>query len=458
MPQPTIAGLPTLTQTGPMDLDHWRQLRALSEACAAVPPEQRDEWLRQHVADAGLRARVEAMLGDQVDGETQAATAGDIWQRAVASLAESGDRSDQGVGAWRLIRPIGNGGMGHVYLAERVEGGFTQQAAIKCLRHGYLTPEFVARFESERQILASLEHPGIARLLDGGRDTNGEPWLAMEYVDGSTLLDYCDEHKLGISQRLDLFLEVCAAVSHAHARLVVHRDLKPSNVLVNTEGQIKLLDFGVAKLMSDNAGAFDTGTAIAPMTPAYAAPEQLRGEPSNTVMDVYALGVMLFELLSGVLPYRLGSGSGAEAVAAVLNSQPLAPSNAFQRHSTGRGERERIAEARKQSPRSLRKTLSGDLDAILLKALRTDPGARYQTVQSLGGDIRHYLQLRPVMARRGSWRYRTGRFLRRHALATALGTLAVLALAANFIHARTQSPTHVQVLRSAGAAGGSERG
>ena len=421
-----------------MDLEQWRQLRELSEACAALPPGQRDDWLREHVPDAEMRARVLAMLEDDTDDDTHRADADSVWQRAVASLAEPGDRSNQAMGAWRLIRPIGDGGMGHVYLAERIEGGFTQRAAIKCLRHGYLTPEFIARFESERQILARLEHPGIARLLDGGRDASGEPWLAMEYVDGETLVDYCDHQRLGITQRLQLFLDVCAAVSHAHARLVVHRDIKPSNVLVNNDGQVKLLDFGVAKLMEESSNAYQTGTAIAPMTPAYAAPEQLRGEPPSTVMDIYALGVMLFELLSGVLPYRLGA-SGAEAAAAVLNSQPVAASSAFQRHSTGRGDRERIAEARKQSPKTLRKTLSGDLDAILLKALRPDQSARYQTVQLFSADIERYLQHRPVVARRGSWRYRARLFLRRHALASALGVIALLTLVGGLVQAKWQA-------------------
>ncbi|MEZ5463788.1 MAG: serine/threonine-protein kinase [Lysobacteraceae bacterium] len=431
----SIADVSSLTHTRGMDLEQWRRLRELSEACAALPAEQRAAWLDANVADPDLRDRVRSLLEDDLDTPTEPGS----WEGAVEALANPWQRDNQQLGAWRLIQPIGDGGMGTVYLAERTEGGFAQQAAIKCLRRGWLTEEFIARFEAERQILARLEHPSIARLLDGGRDAGGEPWLAMEYVDGCDLIAYCDQQRLGLGERLRLFRSVCAAVSHAHARLIVHRDIKPSNVLVNREGQVKLLDFGVAKLLDEGADAFRTGTALAPMTPAYAAPEQLRGEAPSTAMDIYALGVVLFELLSGVLPYRITGGSGAEAAAAVLNSHPVAASSAYQRHSTDPGDRARIAEARKQSPRTLRRALSGDLDAVLMKALRADPARRYQTVLALSNDIERYLQHRPVIARRGNWRYRGGLFLRRHAMASGLAAALFAALLAGLLHSRHQA-------------------
>ncbi|MCB1560753.1 MAG: serine/threonine protein kinase [Xanthomonadales bacterium] len=431
-----FAAIRALTHTSGMDLALWRQLRELSEACAAVAPEARDAWLQANVADPALRKRVRSMA---TGGHEEQATGPGSWEDALEALTAQQPRDTRQLGPWRLIQPIGDGGMGTVYLAERVEGGFTQRAAIKCLHQRWLTEEFIGRFEAERQILARLEHPAIARLLDGGRDAAGEPWLAMEYVEGCDLIAFCDQRRLGLAERLRLFRQVCAAVSHAHGRLIVHRDIKPSNVLVSSDGQVKLLDFGVAKLLDDGADAFRTGTVLPPMTPAYAAPEQLRGETPSTAMDIYALGVVLFELMSGVLPYRITGGSGAEAAAAILNSRPVAASNAYQRHSTDPTDRLRIAEARKQSPRTLRRALSGDLDAVLMKALRADPSKRYQTVLALSNDIARYLQHRPVMARRGNWRYRAGLFLRRHALASGLALTLFAALLGGLLYAQHQA-------------------
>ena len=419
-----------------MDAQLWRRARALFDELADTPAALWEARLAEACPDdAAVRAEALALLraDSTLSADTRLVAAVPLVMAHIAeridsedSAQSSGDRAGLRLGAFQLVREIGRGGMGAVWLGERVDGGFSQQVAIKLIRSGWDTPEVHARFRAERQILASLQHPNIAHLIDGDITPDGKPWLALEYVDGIDLREYCDQARLGIPQRLDLFMNACAAVGHAHQRLVVHRDLKPSNILVSRDGLVKLLDFGIAKLLDAPAGGI---TATRLFTPEYAAPEQIRGEPITTAVDIYALGLLLYELLTGRRPYRVASDSPSAWERAAIEQAPTRPSSAVTRDD-GSGLAVRHAERRALSPRRLRSRLRGDLDAIVLKALRAEPEQRYASVAEFCADLQRHLHDRPVHARRGNWRYRAGRFLRRHRWAMSVTALAALALAA----------------------------
>lgn len=322
------------------------------------------------------------------------------------------------VGPYELIEPIGRGGMGVVFLAERADRQFEKQVAVKLVPLGLESPEVQRRFLAERQILATLEHPGIARLLDGQVTEDGQPYLVMEYVDGRPIDRYCEEEDLGVEERLRLFLDVCDAVQYAHRNLIVHRDLKPSNILVTAQGEAKLLDFGIAKLLdpaSDGAGA----TRFQPRTPQYASPEQVTNRPVSTASDVYSLGVLLYVLLVAEPPYRLDGLSPAQAESVVLYEEPSLPSIALSR-PTEPGSAVR--------PSNWGTKLRGDLDKIVLKALAKEPERRYATAERLAADIRRYLDGLPVQARPRTWRYAAAKFVGRHRLGVATATLLVLSV------------------------------
>ncbi len=315
------------------------------------------------------------------------------------------------LGPWRLLHVIGRGGAGEVYLATRADGAFQQKAAIKVLQRGAVAE--ITRFQAEREILARLEHPGIARLLDGGMHSDGRPYMVMEYVEGVSLTEFCDAGQLDLRARLRLFVEVCDVVTCAHRSLVVHRDLKPRNILVTPEGRVKLLDFGVAKLLDAVAGPASELTS-APLTPDYAAPEQLTGQPITTATDVYALGVVLFELLACRKPFHNTDVPVAQAVRTVLHDAPPVPSRAA-----------RTVRNARIPPR----LLEGDLDAIVAKCLRKEAQHRYDGVGMLERDIRRHLDSEPVSAREGARLYVLGRFLRRHRWSVAAAATVVFALA-----------------------------
>ena len=346
----------------------------------------------------------------------------------------------QRIGAYRIVEPIGEGGMGMVYRAERADGAFDQDVAVKLLRMGLHSQEAAARFEHERRLLARLEHPHVVRLLDGGVVDDGalagRPFLVMELVRGTPLTDHADRLRLGTDARLRLFLDVCDAVAHAHRRLVVHRDLKPSNVLV-AEGddgtaQVKLLDFGIAKALTTEHDAALTRTGTPLLTPAYAAPEQISGDAITTATDVYALGVVLYELLAGRRPYEVGTGSIAEVARAVLTANPDRPSTAVGTPSRPSPEASALATGvagrRGTDLSALRNELRGDLDAICLKALRKEPDRRYASAAELAADLRRHLAGDPVEAQRDTFGYRAGKFVRRHRAASAAALVAVLGL------------------------------
>ena len=326
------------------------------------------------------------------------------------------------VGSWRIEREIGRGGMGVVYLAARADGAFEQRAALKLLRRGIDTDEVLERFRRERQILARLEHPHIGRLLDGGATPEGRPYFAMEYVEGDPITAWCDSRSLGIEARLRLFLDVCHAVEYAHRNLVVHRDLKPSNILVTANGSVKLLDFGIAKLLGVGEGEGDmTAPGLRAMTPRYAAPEQIRGEPATTSTDTYALGLVLFDLLVGGSPYRLERHTEAELEKAILQQDVEAPSRA----AKSRGE---AAVRRGATPERLARRLRGDLDAITLWALHKEPQRRYPTAEALARDVRQHLAGRPIHARPDTLSYRTGKFVGRHRVSVAAAALVMVSV------------------------------
>src|SRR4249919_1535365 len=330
----------------------------------------------------------------------------------------------QEIGPYRLVVPLGEGGMGQVWLAMRADGLYERQVALKLLRPGLGDAGLRVRFTRERQILARLGHAHIARLLDAGISQDGQPYLALDYVHGEAITDYAQKHNLDQHARLQLFAQVCAAVSHAHANLVVHRDLKPSNIMVTPAGEVCLLDFGIAKLLdqerSDNTDITQTGSRT--FTLHYAAPEQLRGEVITTMTDVYALGVVLYELLTDCKPYELSRQSDAAWEQAILEEEPGRPSQVALRRAR---ETESLVDRRRA------RALSGELDNIILKTLSKQPEHRYASVEALAQDLRRHLDGQPVQARAQSLGYRTRKYLRRHAVGLGLGfaVTSVLAVA-----------------------------
>ena len=412
-----------------MQADTWQRVRDLFERASDLPASERSAFLDLACAgEPGLRHEVELLLRADAGSAATAGLAAGHPDLVEAFDADARERereqlAGRRIGAWRLLREIGRGGMGAVWLAERADGAYAQKAAVKLVRGGWDADALLQRFRAERQILATLNHPNIAHLIDGGVSEDGKPYLVLEYVDGTLIGDHCDQRRLDIGQRLALFLAVCDAVAHAHRSLVVHRDLKPSNILVDRDGQVKLLDFGIAKLLESDAGA--TATAMRAFTPEYAAPEQIQGRPVTTGVDVHALGLLLYELLTGRRPYRNTASTPAAYEQAILTEEPPRPSriaNEAGAEATAR------AQARNLRPSSLRARLRGDLDAIVLKALRKEPAQRYASVEAMADDVRAYLAQAPVKARRGNFSYRATRFLQRHALAAGLAVVALASL------------------------------
>jgi serine/threonine-protein kinase len=413
----------------------WQRVRALFEQVLELPAAERQAFLENNafleppfVGRPDLRAEVVALLAADAQASEQAPVLAAMAPALLQALADDQQRADASrlagmrAGAWRLLREIGRGGMGTVYLAERDDGAYVQQAAVKLLRTDWPGSDLDRRLEAERQILAGMDHPGIARLLDGGSGADGRPFLVLDYVDGLPIGRWCDQRQLALGERIRLFLQVCAAVAYAHRCLVVHRDLKPSNILVTTDGQVKLLDFGIAKLLQ-GVGNASTQT-MRSFTPEYAAPEQVSGAPITTGVDVHALGLLLYELLTGKRAFGQSDSTPAAYEQAILHEQALAPSRVA---SEGADASERASRCQ-LTPAALAAKLRGDLDAIVAKALRKEPEQRYASVEALADDLRRHLALEPVQARRGAWRYRAGRYLRRHALAASFATLALLAV------------------------------
>ncbi len=401
--------------------ERWRQVTQVFHAALARDTATRPELLAEACAgDPALRAEVEAMLAAHLE-------AGRFGEEPVFTSSEV---PPSHIGPYRVIRELGRGGMGAVYLAERDEPGLRRAVAIKVVRRGMESAFVVTRFHTERQILAGLEHPGIARLYDGGATGEGLPYFVMEYVDGRDVLAYCDGLRLVIRDRLRLFLGVCEAVQYAHQHLVVHRDLKPTNVLVTAQGDPKLLDFGIAKLLSPQLGDADldeTASVIRLLTPLYASPEQVRGERVTTASDVYSLGVILYELLSGHRPYRVKGDGPSDIERAVLESDLLPPSAPGALTTKADAE---VGARRQTSARALRRDMHGDLDKMVLKALRREPAQRYATAAELADDIRRHLDGYPVRARPDRRSYRAAKFLRRHRVGVGVAASVTVALVA----------------------------
>ncbi|MFW5927536.1 MAG: protein kinase domain-containing protein, partial [Wenzhouxiangella sp.] len=337
-----------------------------------------------------------------------------------AVLADAGDIAPGAqIGAFRIERAIGAGGMGAVYLACRVEGGFEQRVALKVLTGARTDPDSLRQFERERAVLAHLEHPHIARLIDGGMTADGRPWFAMEYIEGEPIDRYCDGHRLSVHERLHLFLAVCRALEYAHGRLVLHRDIKPSNILVTGSGEVKLLDFGLGRIQADPAVGEGTVTRIGQrwLTPEYASPEQVRGEAITVQSEIYQLGALLYRLLCGVAPIDLSGATAGQIMRMVSELEPISPSLVWRR-------RARVESGSKESgsgsPKQVARRLRGDLDNIVLTALAKAPQRRYRNVGELAGDIQHHLEHRPVRARAATRRYRLGKFLRRYRVPVAV--------------------------------------
>jgi eukaryotic-like serine/threonine-protein kinase len=342
------------------------------------------------------------------------------------------------IGPYEVVGEIGRGGMGAVYRAVRADVHYRKQVAIKLIRGGGGSDLVLRRFVHERQILANLDHPNIARLLDGGATADGSPYLVMEHIEGRRLDEYCDAARLGLPPRLALFRQVCAAVHYAHQNLVVHRDIKPGNILVTAEGVPKLLDFGIAKLLApdlSSAAAEMTAVDQRVMTPDYASPEQVRGDPITTASDVYSLGVLLYELLSGRRPYYVGTLTLREMEKVVCEREPPPPSAALEGESAVPGvpSPDAIGRARDSPPHRLRRALMGDLDNIVLKALRKEPARRYASVEQLSEDVLRYLEARPVGARPDTVGYRAAKFVRRHKAGVAAAALVVLSLVGGIV-------------------------
>ena len=399
-----------------MTPERWNEIQHLFEAALEVSPADRKAYLAKAAkGDEELLNEVASLLA--ADDKNHEMLEGHALDRLdMTSFSSELSMEGQKIGPYQLVRQIGEGGMGLVFLAERVDGLFEQQVALKLIKRGMDTAQIVRRFESERRILARLQHDNIAQLFDGGITDEGLPYFVMEYVDGIPIDQYCDEQRLSIDDRLALFVTVCKSVLFAHANLVVHRDLKPENILVTPEGKVKLLDFGIAKVLGDGDEQTRlTQAGVRVLTPAYASPEQLRGEVVGTSTDIYSLGVVLYELLAGNRPLTNISGS-AQVVSTDGSTDPDKPSTQIERalRSGDVSEASTISKARNTQPEKLRRRLTGDLDVICLKALRAEPERRYGSVEALSEDIQRHCSGLPVMARPETAGYLLRKFVQRH--------------------------------------------
>src|SRR5262245_16739056 len=400
-----------------MNSERWRRIEDIFRTAVDRPAAERDDYLtRVCDGDEDLRREVLSLIERDTDE--------DFIQAPIANIARSftakpsNDLTGERVGPYRVLRLIGRGGMGDVYEALRDDEQFRQQVAIKIIKRGMDTDFVRDRFLRERRILASLDHPHIARLFDGGATADGSPYFVMEFVAGEPITAYCRGHQLSVNEKLKLFRKVCSAVQHAHQRLVVHRDLKPSNILIGNDSEPKLLDFGIAKLLSPDVGQSHTRTetALRLMTPEYASPEQARGEAVCTTTDVYSLGVVLYELLTERRPHEFGTFAPAEIERAICETAIEEPS--------------KVVGGMPGAPTRLARQLAGDLDNITMMAMRKEPERRYQSVEQFSEDIRRYLEGMPITARKDTFGYIAGKFVRRHkAGAAILSLLAILAVA-----------------------------
>ncbi|MDA8018729.1 MAG: serine/threonine-protein kinase [Thermoanaerobaculia bacterium] len=381
--------------------------------------DQRESFVEAATVDEReVRAEVVRLLAAHGEAGDFLEAPLDLRQAATFLDEETPER----IGPYRLIRELGRGGMGTVYLAERDDGTYDQRIALKLIRRGMDSAAILRRFLRERQILAQLEHPQIARLYDGGRTQDGRHYFAMELVDGQAITHYCAARKLDVEARLGLFQKVCRAVQYAHANLVIHRDLKPSNILVTASGEVKLLDFGIAHLVQEDNEMDSTQTGLRMMTPAYAAPEQLTGRVITTATDVYGLGLVLYEMLTGHRPFGFEELSPEKLTLIMMGAEPERPSAAVGRTMEVVGRDgvsesitpEGVAFARSTTPKRLQRRLSGDLDRVVLKALEREPERRYSSAEALLDDVSRHLEGLPVRARGQTWRYRTAKFVRRH--------------------------------------------
>ena len=420
-----------------MNRERWQQVKELFGAALETDPALRPGFLDKACAsDPSLRSEVEDLLSAEQE-------AGSEFLNRPAILEETGDegartRIGRRLGPYQIEEEIGVGGMGEVYRACRADDQYRKQVAIKLVRIGQDSSFVIARFKNERQVLASLDHPNIARLLDGGTTEEGLPYFVMELIVGQPINDYCDDRKLATTARLSLFLQVCSAVQYAHQRLIIHRDLKPSNLLVTPDGTPKLLDFGIAKMLDPALGsdaAEPTISMFRMLTPGYASPEQVRGDEITTASDVYSLGVLLYELLTGHRPYPATSRAPHEIAQAVCEFQPEKPSTVVRRTQAGVGDQEdatpaSVSAVRDGSPEKLSRRLRGDLDNIIGMALRKEPKRRYETVDQFATDIRRHLDRLPVRATKDTLWYRTSKFVSRHKTGVVAAAVVVVTLLA----------------------------
>jgi serine/threonine protein kinase/tetratricopeptide (TPR) repeat protein len=409
--------------------DQWQALSPLLDQALTLTGEDRARWLEaMRAEDPALAAQLQELLG-----EHRAAAEKGFLDKSPDLPSENPGLAGQRVGAYRLISLVGVGGMGAVWLAERSDGRFERKAAVKFLSAALIGRGGEERFKREGAILGRFSHPHIGEMLDAGIAANGQPYIILEYVEGEPIDRYCDTHQLDIKTRLSLFLDMLAAVAHAHANLIVHRDIKPSNVLVNTAGQVKLLDFGIAKLLETegrDAPTLLTETGDSPFTPEYAAPEQVTGGPITTATDIYALGVLLYVLLTGQHPAGAGLHSPAELVKAIVDTEPARPSTVAAPSLERKKEVTSEAAKRASTPEKLQRLLRGDLDTIVGKALKKNPQERYSSVSALADDLRRYLKHEPISARPDTVLYRVGKFVRRNRSVVALTVLAFAAVLA----------------------------
>ena len=413
---------------GKQDKEYWEILGHLYEAASELPAEQRKTFIEDHSPNENMKKELSSLLDVEKDSTTYFnALSEKLIEPAFDELIDMPPSCGK-VNNYKILEKIGRGGMGSVYLAERSDKTYESHVAVKILRRGLDSDDILSRFKIERQILAQLNHPNITHLLDGGITSDGRPYFVMEYVKGKPITEYCNDNRLTIEQRIELFIRICDAIAYAHQNLVIHRDLKPGNILVTEGGIVKLLDFGIAKLIDDKRNQYHTisETGQRFMTPEYSSPEQIRGKQINTASDVYQLGLVLYKLLCDKTPFTFKDDSLVERERVILEQEPGKPSAVFAKKEDSNIKD--ISDKRSSTPARIRKKIKGDLDTIILRALHKEPEKRFSSVVEMKEDLIRYLKGLPVQSQRDSLKYRTEKFIKRNKVPVSIASGFMLAL------------------------------